>query len=317
MATASSFLYHFTSGKLNAIKGILQTGFRIMYSDEAEYITTDEGHLVKFRKAIPMACFCDLPLSDIRNHAEFYSNSKSEIFGLGMTKEWAQQYRLNPIIYVAPGSYMMNLFNNLNNYLLQNTVKAVALDVFWSNNLEKIKDLPYFGNLNNLIENDDYINNFNAIEGFFPLFDKEIRGGYTTFTRFELFYKPTWGMYIRNGVEIPNHPYYFEREWRHIPYTLPQIMCCREHTEMNEQELIVKRNYDAFIESKKYFGNLEFQPHDIDQIIVDSQESSDSLISFLLSKEFSHLCGKQILDDTQRNLLSKKITIWNKNTPDR
>lgn len=56
--------------------------------------------------AFPMVCFCDIPLSRIDEHIGFYGR-----FGIGMTRKWAEQNGLNPVLY-ASGS------NNLTKELL-------------------------------------------------------------------------------------------------------------------------------------------------------------------------------------------------------
>lgn len=46
--------------------------------------------------AFPMVCFCDIPLSRIEEHVNFYGE-----FGIGMTREWALTNGLNPLMYMA------------------------------------------------------------------------------------------------------------------------------------------------------------------------------------------------------------------------
>lgn len=43
-----------------------------------------------------MVCFCDIPLSRISDHVNFYGQ-----YGLGMTREWATVNCLNPVFYIA------------------------------------------------------------------------------------------------------------------------------------------------------------------------------------------------------------------------
>jgi len=45
--------------------------------------------------AIPMKCFCDIPLSQIYKHTNMYGK-----FAIGFTKEWAQKNRITPILYI-------------------------------------------------------------------------------------------------------------------------------------------------------------------------------------------------------------------------
>jgi hypothetical protein len=46
-----------------------------------------------------MTCFCDLPLSQIESHLEFYGS-----YGIGLSKEWGQKNGLTPISYIHDNS---------------------------------------------------------------------------------------------------------------------------------------------------------------------------------------------------------------------
>src|SRR5687768_12579934 len=45
--------------------------------------------------AVPMVCFCDLPLSQIGFHLSVYGD-----YGIGMTKSWGQKNGITPVLYV-------------------------------------------------------------------------------------------------------------------------------------------------------------------------------------------------------------------------
>jgi hypothetical protein len=49
--------------------------------------------------AYPMVCFCDIPLSRISEHVDYYGK-----FGIGLTREWAIKNGLNPIFYISRSS---------------------------------------------------------------------------------------------------------------------------------------------------------------------------------------------------------------------
>ena len=45
----------------------------------------------------PMVCFCDIPLSRVSSHVKLYGG-----YGLGMTRQWAEQNALSPVLYLVP-----------------------------------------------------------------------------------------------------------------------------------------------------------------------------------------------------------------------
>lgn len=50
--------------------------------------------------AVPMVSFCDIPLSQIKDHIRKYGS-----YGIGLTKEWAKSNRLSPVQYVAADAH--------------------------------------------------------------------------------------------------------------------------------------------------------------------------------------------------------------------
>ncbi len=92
-----SALFHFTKTKENLI-GILKNEFKPTFCLERILY----GRSV-FEYAIPMVCFCDIRLSQIKEHIETYG-----VYGIGMSKEWAEKKGLNPVIYLNKNSHLSN-----------------------------------------------------------------------------------------------------------------------------------------------------------------------------------------------------------------
>jgi hypothetical protein len=64
---------------------------------------------IKVKIAIPMVCFCDIRLSDISAHTAEYGD-----YGIGLTKEWGIENKLNPVMYItSENSYFVFLFKQL------------------------------------------------------------------------------------------------------------------------------------------------------------------------------------------------------------
>jgi hypothetical protein len=98
MGLSSNSLIHLTKSK-DALIGILKEGFRIKYCLE-----NIGARNIKVGAAFPMVSFCDIPLSEIKNHIENYGDygvgAKNVCYGIGLKKEWGKSKRLNPVLYV-------------------------------------------------------------------------------------------------------------------------------------------------------------------------------------------------------------------------
>jgi len=105
MALSANTLIHFTSSK-EALLSILADNFKVHYC--REFIKAINTNTVR----IPMVSFCDIPLSEIKNHIQSYGE-----YGIGLTKEWAIKNGLNPVVYISEGSVLsssiLNIFNKI------------------------------------------------------------------------------------------------------------------------------------------------------------------------------------------------------------
>lgn len=90
MPLSSNTIIHFTRTK-QSLMGILENNFQIHYCKETTKFDGDDfgGYLV------PMVSFCDIPLSEIKEHISKYGT-----YGIGLTKEWAERQGLNPVLYI-------------------------------------------------------------------------------------------------------------------------------------------------------------------------------------------------------------------------
>ncbi len=97
MNPKSHTLFHFTKSS-ETLHKILLGGFWPRYClEDVRWLEYEEFDFV----AYPMVCFCDIPLSRIDEHVEFYGE-----YGIGVTKEWAESIKATPIQYVSKDNHL-------------------------------------------------------------------------------------------------------------------------------------------------------------------------------------------------------------------
>lgn len=88
MSLSSNTLFHFTNDLETLQKILGGLSFWPRYCEEYCWNTS---------LAVPMCCFCDIPLSQINNHMKFYGS-----YGIGLSKDWAINNKLiNPVFYIT------------------------------------------------------------------------------------------------------------------------------------------------------------------------------------------------------------------------
>jgi len=120
---SSNTLFHFTT-KIDYLKEILKNNFTPRISIETISVEDDE---VSY--AYPMKCFCDIPLSQVNNHMNIYGK-----YSIGLTKEWAIQNKISPVIYFCKDSPtitgIIELFELLNDTETSDEKKAKLFSLF-------------------------------------------------------------------------------------------------------------------------------------------------------------------------------------------
>lgn len=110
MKPRSSTLFHFTKNE-NVIFDIFKNGFWPRYClEDIQYQGFDKFEFIAF----PMVCFCDIPLSRILEHVDFYGS-----YGIGLSKDWAAKNNLNPLLYVSLGSDLNHCVSNIMGNILE------------------------------------------------------------------------------------------------------------------------------------------------------------------------------------------------------
>ncbi len=95
MSISAKSLFHFCN-EIDKLKGILENRFYPAYCSEEFKL---EGADVFI--AVPMVSFCDIPLSEVKDHIDTYGS-----YGVGMKKEWGIMNKLNPVFYIEKNSGM-------------------------------------------------------------------------------------------------------------------------------------------------------------------------------------------------------------------
>lgn len=110
---SSNTLFHFTNSA-DKIISILKNGFAPRFClEELGYdMFFDMKDDRPTESAVPMTCFCDLPLSKINNHLEFYGS-----YGIGLSKEWGKLKGLTPLTYIHDNSTQINYLKQLGNLI--------------------------------------------------------------------------------------------------------------------------------------------------------------------------------------------------------
>jgi Putative abortive phage resistance protein AbiGi, antitoxin len=117
MNPKSNALFHLTKD-FNTLLTIIKTGFWPRYNLEQFDIFQN----IEARIALPMVCFCEIPLTRISQHTSEYGR-----FGLGMTREWAIRNNLHSVQYVTENSPPLNALMGIHSLVPSNAHSAAAV----------------------------------------------------------------------------------------------------------------------------------------------------------------------------------------------
>ena len=123
MQISANTIFHFTRNK-ETLLSILESCLYPRLCVEKNYMMED------FDAAIPMCCFCDIPLSQISDHV-----SKYGCYAIGLKKEWAITNGITPVMYVHKESIPLKNFEEQFN-VLQNLSEEKASK--WSLKMETL-----------------------------------------------------------------------------------------------------------------------------------------------------------------------------------
>lgn len=188
-------LFHYTWNKENLLS-ILENGFKPKYSLEKLGLFKEKEifkHILSFMGdfskqedindefAIPMICFCDIPLDLVENHIKMYGK-----YSIGLSKEWGVKQGICPVFYVPERGETRNILESMIRFA--HNQLPIIYEKIKQNKIEVIDDIELFAYFNKLIQ-------------------------------FSMYIKPYISVYERKQpkIRIENYKFYDEREWRYKP----------------------------------------------------------------------------------------------------
>ncbi|GAB3886069.1 abortive infection system antitoxin AbiGi family protein [Spirosoma agri] len=192
---SANTLFHFTD-KLKWLINIFDKGFiprlsKEFYDGNGVFDKDEHGSLV------PMVCFCDLPVSQLRNHINTYGQ-----YGIGLEKDWGIQEGLNPVFYITKDSEFVNDYNRIAKGL-----DDILIPLINHSNNQELRN-----SIIRLSQQIDIGAKIDLSEIAHKIFTKSL-----AFGTMQKFYKPYYGKFIKVDKVYENYCYYDEREWRFTP----------------------------------------------------------------------------------------------------
>jgi hypothetical protein len=266
MALSADTLFHFTKYEhLTSI--IANRTFYPRYS--FELLLNDENHIV----AIPMVCFCDIPLSQIYPHAVAYHKN-----GIGLSKEWGRNSGINPVFYLQQKSRPFFILREIlsASKFIRNQSGQVAMIA------DNAKALRYY---------------YELLTFFKPREGKTWDRDNATFVQ-------------KNTAKGPLDKifnFYDEREWRFVPdnqkestsQSIPINFIPKEFLYDGQGNFLNDR-FESFNKIQLEFA-LPFNPDQVKYIIVDRKDKINRLVEFIKN------LGKETYTEAEKNLLYTKI----------
>ena len=120
MAISANTLFRFVTD-IKWLKKVLEDcAFEPRYSIEYDKEQEDGSYY-----AIPMVCFCDITLTEIKEHVKDYG-----CYGIGLAKQWAKN-NVSPVIYFNnKSSLVKTIYDKLNDKLNETTLDSQSTFLF-------------------------------------------------------------------------------------------------------------------------------------------------------------------------------------------
>jgi hypothetical protein len=234
---SANTLFHFTD-TLDSIENILTNEFYPHFClEDNSVFYPKESHLCKYLQAIPMVCFCDIPLSQIRNHMKYYGT-----YCIGLKKEWGINKKINPILYYHKESDYCQSMKAMYSRVYKEAITWKKLD-------EKRIEWDKFGKT--------FYHFFTY--NFASLGDYLIKLGFQS--------KLYEGKLHKKNRVINNVKFYDEKEWRFTP-SLQTLVKNKIPISLTEEEFKDEAKKIEYTSILSKCCKLSFNPNDIKYIIV-------------------------------------------------
>jgi hypothetical protein len=275
MNNSSNSIFHFTDS-FEIIKSILSDKFYGSYCKESINYNGKKAPVI-----IPMISFCDIPLKSVSQKTKYGK------YGIGMSKRWAINNRLNPVLYLEKNSSLakttIESFNGntlLNDYL-HNEIDVIGLEMDEVGDKIKQGQLPK----EELSKVKNKVKNLTAI----------LKGLHHSI--YSLYFTKHFSDDLeRNGRITRNYKFYDEREWRYVPDSESDLakynMGEQQYKEWRENNKI-----KPILESVY----LEFKPHDIEFVIVEKKSEKKRMAEYIKTLH-------RFNESQKENLLTKIIS---------
>ncbi|MFV8760146.1 abortive infection system antitoxin AbiGi family protein [Yersinia enterocolitica] len=193
---------------------------------------------------VPMVSFCDIRLSQLEEHTQKYG-----MFGLRLTKGWAESKGLHPVLYISKESTLFTDYN-----------KRIRL--------LKDKIIPYWNVRHSLVGIE--LRRFNKLKNEYAYLYNLLR-----------YMKNYQGRLIRNDEVIDeNFRFADEKEWRYVPQPFISDMWPSLNLERIKTKADKRRYNDKFS-----FIDFSFEYNDVKYIIVPGDSYLEIIYGLQLTKE--------------------------------
>lgn len=276
MTNSANSVFHITTS-FNSLEGILMNKFYPSYCKELIYYENKKDYII-----VPMIAFCDVPLSMIKN-------LKYGEYGIGLSKEWAKEKGLNPVLYIERNSILAKNFLKSMDGMFEPYKSLCILD-------EKIKALTQlFVKSNSVVGRKIIQEKISEIQK-----QKDNVADSLKFTLYSSYFTKHYQDDLnRNGEEIKSYTFYNEREWRFVP-DFETAMC---KLKITDDEYKIWRGDTITPKPLITEINLPFFGGDINYIIVNGKEEIKPMIKTI---EKCIELGK--LEEDKEILFTKIIT---------